>query len=48
MQNPNTKKPVRELVKPDNQLSLTEAELAEELPRMLTAINPMAPKNLAR
>jgi hypothetical protein len=40
--------PTREYVRPDNQLALSEADLAEEIPRMLTANNPMAPKNLAR
>ncbi|KIY96632.1 Dynein, intermediate chain, flagellar outer arm [Monoraphidium neglectum] len=40
--------PTREYVRPDNQLPLSEAELAEEVPRMLTANNPVAPKNLAR
>lgn len=40
--------PTREYVRPDNQLVLTEAELAEELPRMLNANNPIAPKNVAR
>ncbi|GMH42343.1 hypothetical protein BSKO_10262 [Bryopsis sp. KO-2023] len=40
--------PTREIVKPDNQLGLTEAELEEEIPKMLTANNPSAPKNVAR
>lgn len=40
--------PVREIVKPDNQLQLTEAELQEEIAKMLTANNPAAPKNVAR
>ncbi|GBF93018.1 dynein intermediate chain [Raphidocelis subcapitata] len=40
--------PVREYVRPDNQLQLSEAQLGEEMPRMLTATNPTAPKNLAR
>lgn len=35
-------------MKPDNQLHLTEAELEEEIPKMLTANNPAAPKNVAR
>lgn len=41
--------PVREIVKPDNQLrDLSEAELNEEVAKMLTANNPAAPKNIAR
>eukprot|EP00197_Chlamydomonas_leiostraca_P011295 CAMPEP_0202863866 /NCGR_PEP_ID=MMETSP1391-20130828/4330_1 /ASSEMBLY_ACC=CAM_ASM_000867 /TAXON_ID=1034604 /ORGANISM="Chlamydomonas leiostraca, Strain SAG 11-49" /LENGTH=718 /DNA_ID=CAMNT_0049543543 /DNA_START=668 /DNA_END=2820 /DNA_ORIENTATION=+ len=40
--------PVREIVKPDNQLQLTEAEMEEEIAKMLTANNPAAPKNIAR
>ncbi len=40
--------PVREVVKPENQLHLTEAELEEEIAKMLTANNPIAPKNIAR
>jgi len=40
--------PVREVVRPDNQLELTEAELEEEIAKMLTANNPAAPKNIAR
>lgn len=40
--------PTRELVRPDNQLALSEAQLTEEIPRMLTANNPVATKNLAR
>jgi dynein intermediate chain 1 len=40
--------PVREIVKPDNQLRLSEAELNEEIAKMLTANNPAAPKNVAR
>ena len=40
--------PTREYLKPDNQLALSEAELAEEIPRMLNANNPAAPKNVAR
>lgn len=39
---------MREIVKPDNQLRLTEAELQEEIAKMLTANNPAAPKNVAR
>lgn len=40
--------PVREVVKPSNQLQLTDAELSEEIARMLTADNPVAPKKLVR
>mmetsp|Transcript_11102 Transcript_11102/g.19346 ORF Transcript_11102/g.19346 Transcript_11102/m.19346 type:complete len:707 (+) Transcript_11102:95-2215(+) len=40
--------PVREIIKPDNQLRLTELELNEEVAKMLTANNPAAPKNVAR
>ncbi len=40
--------PVREIIKPENQLKLTEAELEEEIAKMLTANNPAAPKNIAR
>lgn len=39
---------MREVVKPSNQLQLTEAELAEEVTNSLTASNPSAPKNIAR
>lgn len=38
--------PEREIVKPDNQLPLTEEELSEEVVRMLQAKNPKAPKNI--
>lgn len=40
--------PVREVVKPENQLQLTDAELNEEIARMLTANNPVAPRNIVR
>ncbi|GAX72654.1 hypothetical protein CEUSTIGMA_g110.t1 [Chlamydomonas eustigma] len=40
--------PTREIVKPDNQLHLSEADLNEEIAKMLTANNPTAPKNIAR
>ncbi|MEW5300579.1 MAG: hypothetical protein WDW36_003498 [Sanguina aurantia] len=40
--------PVREFVRPDNQLQLTDAELNEEVAKMLTANNPEASKNVAR
>ena len=40
--------PVREVLKPPNQLRLTETELNEEIAKMLTANNPEAPKNIAR
>lgn len=40
--------PTREVVRPAIQLQLTEAELREEVAKMLTANNPAAPQNLAR
>ena len=40
--------PVREVVKPANQLPLNEVELNEEVTNSLTANNPGAPKNIAR
>lgn len=40
--------PTREVVRPANQLALSEAELQEEVAKMLTANNPAAPQNLAR
>ncbi|MEW5317945.1 MAG: hypothetical protein WDW38_009202 [Sanguina aurantia] len=40
--------PVREFVRPDNQLQLTDVELNEEVAKMLTANNPEASKNVAR
>ncbi|KAG2499404.1 hypothetical protein HYH03_002978 [Edaphochlamys debaryana] len=40
--------PIREIVKPDNQLRLNETELGEEVAKMLTANNPAAPKNIVR
>lgn len=40
--------PIREVVRPDNQLSLGEAVLNEEIAKMLTANNPAAPKNIIR
>ncbi|EFJ48219.1 hypothetical protein VOLCADRAFT_81277 [Volvox carteri f. nagariensis] len=40
--------PIREIVKPDNQLKLSEADLNEEVAKMLTANNPAAPKNIVR
>lgn len=40
--------PTREVVRPANQLQLSEAELREEVAKMLTANNPAAPQNLAR
>lgn len=39
---------MREVVRPANQLDLTEAELEEEIGRVLTAGNPAAPANLVR
>jgi dynein intermediate chain 1, axonemal len=40
--------PAKEVRVPDNQLHLTEAELEEEIAKMLTANNPEAPKALVR
>ena len=40
--------PIKEYVKPHNQLRLSEAELEEELACNLTAGNPAAPSNIAR
>lgn len=40
--------PTRVVMRPDNQLQLTEKELEEEIAKMLTANNPSAPKNVAR
>lgn len=40
--------PTREVVRPANQLALSEAELQEEVAKMLTANKPAAPQNLAR
>ena len=39
---------MRETLKPALQLELTDAELDEEIPRMLTANNPEAPQNISR
>ena len=36
------------MVKPDNQLELTEEELNEEIAKMFTANNPLAPKDVVR
>ncbi|XP_061409358.1 dynein axonemal intermediate chain 1 isoform X2 [Lethenteron reissneri] len=38
----------RTLVKPEDQLELTDAELKEEFTRILTANNPHAPQNIVR
>ncbi|XP_047139606.1 dynein intermediate chain 2, ciliary isoform X1 [Hydra vulgaris] len=38
----------KQLMKPENQLVLTEAELKEEFTRILTANNPHAPDNIIR
>lgn len=43
-----TLQPIKEVVRPDNQLQLSEKELGEEIARTLTANNPQAPANLAR
>lgn len=40
--------PGKEVVRPDNQLQLSEKDLQEEIAKMLTANNPAAPKNLVR
>eukprot|EP00210_Caulerpa_lentillifera_P005592 g5349.t1 len=40
--------PTREIVKPEIQLALTETELEDEIPQMLTANNPEAPHNVTR
>lgn len=36
----------KQLVRPDDQLDLTEAELSEEIPKMLTCDNPNIKSNL--
>ena len=38
----------RQMVKPDDQLDLSEAQLKEEITRVLTANNPHAPQNIVR
>merc|ERR550519_2312057 len=38
----------KQLIKPDDQLELTEEELKEEFTRILTANNPHAPNNIVR
>lgn len=38
----------KQLIKPDDQLELTEVELKEEFTRILTANNPHAPSNIVR
>ena len=40
--------PVKEYVKPANQLRLSDAELEEELACSLSSGNPNAPSNIAR
>lgn len=45
---PPPPQPVREVVRPPNQLFLTDSELAEEVARSLVATNPAAPQNVAR
>ena len=40
--------PTTQVLKPDNQLQLTEKELEEEITKQLTANNPNAPSNIAR
>lgn len=39
--------PVKELVRPANQLRLAQADLAEDIACLLTAANPEAPSNVA-
>ncbi|CAH8517153.1 unnamed protein product [Heterobilharzia americana] len=39
---------VRSILKPEDQLQLTEQELKEEITRVLTATNPHAPQNIVR
>ncbi|CAL8085872.1 unnamed protein product [Calicophoron daubneyi] len=39
---------LRSVLKPDDQLQLTEQELKEEITRVLTATNPHAPQNIVR
>ena len=36
------------MIKPEDQLQLTEEELKEEFTRILTANNPHAPSNIVR
>jgi len=38
----------REVVRPSNQLQLSDADMNEEIAKMLTANNPQAPTNIAR
>lgn len=45
---PRLAQPTREVLRPPNQLALSEAELGEEVAKMLTANNPAAPQNVAR
>ena len=45
---PPPPQPVREVVRPANQLQLGEKELGEEVARSLSANNPAAPANLVR
>ncbi|EIE20032.1 WD40 repeat-like protein [Coccomyxa subellipsoidea C-169] len=42
-----TELPVKELVRPANQLRLAQADLAEDIACLLTAANPEAPSNVA-
>ncbi|THD22901.1 Dynein intermediate chain 1 axonemal [Fasciola hepatica] len=39
---------MKSVLKPDDQLQLTEQELKEEITRVLTATNPHAPQNIVR
>ena len=43
-----TAQPIKEYVKPPNQLRLSDAELEEELACALSSGNPDAPSNIAR
>ena len=42
------REPVKRIVKPDNQLELTEKQLEEEVTRVLTANDPNVPNNITK
>ena len=42
------REPIKRIVKPDNQLQLTEEQLAEEFTRILTANDPNVPNNITK
>ena len=42
------REPVKRVVKPDNQLELTEKQLEEECTRVLTANDPNVPNNITK